>query len=211
MRLFGIDEEALSRKLPRIQRRYRTVDSFEDEEIPIYFRFRSKDQLRLLKECFQFPEEMRTTQRHRFYGEEVLLVGLDRLHAPTTLVDSGFRELFGMTPDQVSLCTKLFLRHMVDNWKYLLFDNMEYWKPMLAGFAECVRLKVSDLGCDFPLANDPHGGFNVFGFIDNTMNATCRPGGGPTTSGAILREMTRSFKELSTMVGRNCTVLNIKL
>jgi hypothetical protein len=36
--------------------------------------------------------------------------------------------------------------------------------------------------CDFPAANEA-GGFRVFGFIDNTMNATCRPGGGPSRDG----------------------------
>jgi hypothetical protein len=45
--------------------------------------------------------------------------------------------------------------------------------------AEAIRLKLEQLGCFFP-----PGTFRVFAFIDNTMNATCRPGGGPARDGA---------------------------
>jgi hypothetical protein len=62
-------------------------------------------------------------------------------------------------------------------------DNLQYWKPMLPACAAAIREKVCNEGCYFPTANDPQGGFNIFGFIDNTMNATCRPGGGPTRDG----------------------------
>jgi DDE superfamily endonuclease len=37
-------------------------------------------------------------------------------------------------------------------------------------------------GCPFPHSQLP-GGLRVAGFIDNTMNATCRPGGGPARDG----------------------------
>lgn len=67
-------------------------------------------------------------------------------------------------------------------WGYLLTDNLDFWTPYLANCAEAIRNKLTSLGCPFPSALQP-GGFKVFGFIDNTMNATCRPGGGPTTDG----------------------------
>jgi hypothetical protein len=51
---------------------------------------------------------------------------------------------------------------------------MYYCKDKLAGCAEAIRRKLSFLGCEFLPVNEP-GGFKVFGFIDNTMNATCRP------------------------------------
>ena len=38
------------------------------------------------------------------------------------------------------------------------------------------------MGCDFPLPNERKG-FRIFGFIDNTIIATGRPGGGPIKSG----------------------------
>jgi hypothetical protein len=43
--------------------------------------------------------------------------------------------------------------------------------------AKAIREKSFDLGCYFDE------GFNIFAFIDNTMNASCRPGGGPTSDG----------------------------
>lgn len=40
------------------------------------------------------------------------------------------------------------------------------------------------LGCHFSsVIDDPIGGFKIFSFIDNTMNGTCHPGGGPTRDG----------------------------
>ncbi len=55
---------------------------------------------------------------------------------------------------------------------------------MLTSCAEHIRVKVkvNQLGCDFPPVN-ASGGFKMFGFTDNTMNATCRPGGGPANDG----------------------------
>ena len=43
--------------------------------------------------------------------------------------------------------------------------------------SEVIRSKCCELGCYFPAT------YNVFGFVDNTMNATCRPGGDPTHDG----------------------------
>ena len=54
---------------------------------------------------------------------------------------------------------------------------MNYWKPSLGIFATKIQEKCLKLGCHF---ND---GFKIFGFIDNTMNAMCRPGGGPVRDG----------------------------
>ena len=46
----GIDDKP--RKLDRL---YRTIDSFEDDQIPQYFRFRNKEQLHDLLNGFQIP------------------------------------------------------------------------------------------------------------------------------------------------------------
>jgi len=40
---------------------------------------------------------MRTKDGHRFTSEEVMLIGLYRLHRPTTLSDAAFVEMFGIT------------------------------------------------------------------------------------------------------------------
>jgi hypothetical protein len=67
---------------------------------------------------------------------------------------------------------------MVDNWGYLLTNNVAFWLPYLPMMAAALRNKLSEKGVEFP-----HGSFCVFGFIDNTMNSTCRPGGGPARDG----------------------------
>jgi hypothetical protein len=78
-----------------------------------------------------------------------------------------------------SFCFKNFLSFMVNQWGYLLSNNFDYWVPMLDGFAESIRLKCRDLGVLFP--ED----FNICAFTDNTMNATCRAGGGSTNDGVF--------------------------
>jgi hypothetical protein len=45
-----------------------------------------------------------------------------------------------------------------------------------------IHAKLASFGCLFPLPHEPSG-FRVFGFIDNTIIATSRPGTGPVESG----------------------------
>ena len=71
----------------------------------------------------------------------------------------------------------IFLNFICNEWDYLLFDMMSYWKPQLSLFASKIREKCIKLGYYFDTT------FKIFGFIDNTMNAMCRPGGGPTRDG----------------------------
>ena len=75
--------------LVKIRNRRRTIDSFDDEEIPAFFRFRSKEQLHRLMEGFQIPNIIIIEKTGNvFYGEEYLLVSLYRLHRPTALSDN---------------------------------------------------------------------------------------------------------------------------
>ena len=59
---------------------------------------------------------------------------------------------------------------------------MGFWKPYMASYAESIRQRLLRLNCPF-LPAGTNGGFAVFAFIDNTMNASCRPGGGPARDG----------------------------
>ena len=49
----------LESPLLKIRKRRRTIDSFEDEEIPVYFQFRTKAQLHQLITGFQIPDVIR--------------------------------------------------------------------------------------------------------------------------------------------------------
>lgn len=174
----------LEDKLPKIRSLRRTINSFADEEIPVYFRFRTKGQLHRLMDRFKIPEIIKITKTGNiFNGEEFLLVALYRLHQPTTISDGSFRTLFGFGHTAVSMIFNAFVDFIMDNWGYLLTDNLQFWLQYLPDCAQAIRDKCYEKGCEFPNSRSPEG-LRVAGFIDNTMNATCRPGGGPARDGA---------------------------
>ena len=121
---------------------------------------------------------MQSSVRNKFSGEKVLLCGIYRLHSVNTLGDVGWQEIFGMTQSVATMTCNLFFEYMWMWWSYLLFDHMQFWVNRIPAMAEAIRLKMAQLGCFFP-----PGAFHFFGFIDNTMNATCWPGEGPARDG----------------------------
>jgi hypothetical protein len=105
----------------------RSIESFAASEIPLKFRFRNASQLQRLLEGFQFPETMHDSAGHKFSGEEVLLLGLYRLSTAKPLSD--MEEVFGMMDRRAGQCFRLFIDFMIENWAYLLLDNMAFWVP----------------------------------------------------------------------------------
>jgi len=156
-----------------------TIDGWDEIHIPTDLRFDSKSEIRKLFTGFQFPERMSSSCRRSFTGEEVFLFGLYRLGNAGKYNRRDIRDHFGFTHDSIcSDCFRLFVDHMTEHWGYLLTNNVGFWTPYFAQFAEAIRLMVWEKGCYF----EP-GTFAIFGFIDNTMNATCRPKGGPSRDG----------------------------
>ena len=186
----------LNQRLPRIISESRTIDSFADEDIPANFRFRDKEQLRTLFRCFQLPDHIISASGHVFNSEELLLVTLFRLHAPGVATDLTFKRIFGWPEWKVYKGFNLLINYILDRWSYLVEDNILYWKNSFAYFADCILIKLGSYGCKFPPPLSPNG-FNVFGFIDNTIYATSRPGGGPSEDGPGARRyhplLQRSF------------------
>jgi hypothetical protein len=87
----------LERPLARIPKLRRTIDTFSDEEIPVFFQFRSKEQLHRLMRGFHIPEVIRIpVTGNVFFREEFLLVSLYRLHRPTALSDGCFRTIYAV-------------------------------------------------------------------------------------------------------------------
>lgn len=173
------DGDFRTRCLPIVERKYITIDSLKEDTISHYFRFKSKEDLKRLFLGFQFSELYTTRNGHKYFGEEVFLIGLYRLHFPNTTGDVMYLEMFGMYHQRVSECFGIFLRHMMLNWSYLLLDNMNYWRESIPAFSEVIRKTIFRThNCEFEPNN-----FCIFGFIDNTMNAMCRPGGGPVNDG----------------------------
>ena len=85
----------LHEPLPSIERQYANISDFSEELIPQLFRFDNKKQLRDLKRAFRFTSRFEMSSGHVFSGEEVLLSGLFRLHAPNVQGDAGWRSIFG--------------------------------------------------------------------------------------------------------------------
>lgn len=177
-----VDEDQLWFTLPVVPKVDTTIESFTDSEIRQYFRFNSQSQLKRIYIGFRFPPKFHSSQGHVFRGQKVFLVGIYRLRYPNLLNDYTWITLFGLRPQQVSMCFKLFTEFILHHWGYLIFDHFNYWLPHLPYFAEKIRLKANSLGCQFLPASHVNG-FNIFGFIDNTTIETCRPGGGPAASG----------------------------
>ena len=137
----------LESPLVKIRKRRRTIDSFDDEEIPKYFRFRTKAQLYRLTQGLHIPDIVRIPATGNiFHGEEYLLVSLYRLHRPTTLSDGCFRKIFGSGHTAVSMAFNSFLDFMIDRWSYLLLDNLDFWKPYLVDCAQAIRNKCVEKG-----------------------------------------------------------------
>lgn len=76
----------------------------------------------------------------------------------------------------------LFIKKTVSGtlyFRYLLTSRLNYWSGFFKDFSEAIRLKIIEKGGPiFP----PYS-FRVAAFIDCTVIATCRPGGGPADAG----------------------------
>ena len=173
----------LNRTLPKIISLHRNIESFDDEDYPANFRFRNREQLKLLIRCFQMPECMKDNHGHKFITEELLLVVLYYLHFPQVTTDLSFKLIFGWPYWKVSIGVRLFFKWMVINWRYLIYDNMKFWSPFLPICAEKIRQKLGLIGCPFEYPEGDTRRFNVAFFIDNVIWGSCRPGGGPVRDG----------------------------
>jgi len=155
-----------------------TIDAWDDRRVPEDFRVDTKVELWDLFACFQFPDKMKSKWGHKFTGEEVFLFGMYRLCNVFKLQNQIVTDVFGFHYAQLaSECFHCFLHFMVTNWGYLLTNNFDFWVPHLQSCSASIRFKAIEKGVTFPRE------FNIFGFTDNTMNSSCRPGGGPARDG----------------------------
>jgi hypothetical protein len=179
-----MEKKDLYYKLPSINRRRISLQDFREDQFIPYFRFRDRNQIQALIIGFRFPSFMRAASGQRFSAEEVVLVALYRLHTPGNSTDACFEAVFGMCNEYVSMCLKLFTEFLITNWSYLVLDNCEFYRDQLAALSDKIQEKVVQIvqkkDPNFTL---PLGTLKIFGFIDNTINQMCRPGGGPTTDG----------------------------
>jgi hypothetical protein len=126
---------------------------------------------------FGFPEFISLSNGTLVHREEALLICLYRFRYPSRESDVGL--MFNRDQSQISRIFNWCVDYFVDNWGYLLTDNFTFWYTN--GYLACaIKEKLETLpngkAVVFP-EPDAIGGFKVFAFIDNTLNATCRPGG----------------------------------
>jgi hypothetical protein len=190
--------EIVTVDVPAVERRERgsipkrDIKHFEDVyrhggPIPFssQFRFYSGDQLRRLLTAFRVPESVKI-RRYVYSGEEILLISLRKLSYPARWVDI-LKDFPSRDRQQLKCALHWFMDFMIVNWGYLILNNMDWWIPRLSVCAQAICDKLATLPREdsrlfFP-SPDEALGFCIAVFIDNTMVAFSRPGGGPIHDG----------------------------
>lgn len=121
IKYFPVDEYYLE-ELPNHRR---MIDSFDDSQCDIQFRF-LKDHLRLLVRLLRFPELITFDNRAKMSGEEVFLRGLYELRSGDTQYDVSV-NLFGRDNSAQSRAYSWFLKHIYYNFHGLVTNNLEWW------------------------------------------------------------------------------------
>lgn len=177
----------------------RSIQSFVDLSYNFSerFRFNSPEQLRSILHLFHFPKYIRA-RNSVFHREELLMISLIRLAYPNRWCDV-LVHFPGRKRWECQRAFYWFLDFMIFNWGYLITNNRDYWTDKLPLSAEAIRKKLASLPNEayrqvFPPADEP-GGFNIALFIDNTMLAMCRPGGGPLTGGEAAPRMNKEVQQ----------------
>ena len=170
---------------PRYSKVRKTIHDFEQNGLPFsaQFRFTNGNQLRRLLNGFRFPDGTVRIKKYKFTSEEILLISLTRLSWPLRWTD--VQERFpNRSSHELSLAFYYFLDFMISNWGYLILNNRSYWLPWLEASANSIRMKLQTLANEeYRQYYDVEDGFRVAMFIDNTILAMCRPGGGPLSGG----------------------------
>jgi hypothetical protein len=164
-------------RLVPIRSKKLAIEDLDESSILHNFRFKSRQQLIRLRDAFKFVP--RRVDGKVFTGDEILLAGLFRLHAPNVLGDVGWTELFGFDQPRASAAVNLFLAHL-KQWYFLLHLRLIDWRPHFPMFWRAIKAKIDSWHhhhhaetAFFPM---------IFGFIDNVQVETCRPDG-PTVDG----------------------------
>ena len=141
------------------------------------FRFQSFDSLRRLLRAFRFPPgDIKLKNRYKSTAEEIVLISLTRLTFPHRWTDI-YERFPGRKYWFLSAAFMWFLDFMIDNWSYLLVNNLNWWYPRFEESCNKIRLKLRNLNHENWRQFFEPDEFDVFAFIDDTMHATCRPGG----------------------------------
>mmetsp|Transcript_18556 Transcript_18556/g.31219 ORF Transcript_18556/g.31219 Transcript_18556/m.31219 type:complete len:424 (+) Transcript_18556:55-1326(+) len=157
-----------------------TIEEISDSDCRTRYLF-TKEQLVRLHKALRLDRwpEVKLDNGSKFGSEEIMLIGLHRFVFPQRFCD--MTSIYGRDWSALNRAFNWFCKYMRIHFSHLIYDNCEYWKPEFEYFAECVRKKVEEKS-DGNIRFDP-GSYCVFGFVDDTVIKTTRPGGGPCEEG----------------------------
>lgn len=110
--------------LPKLERKNLRFANVDEGVLRQYFRFNNLEQLERFSAAFRFPAKMITEKGERFHREEVILIGLYRLHSANNLSDPMYRTVFGFNTPTASKACAIIMKYMVNWWGYLVLDNL---------------------------------------------------------------------------------------
>ena len=123
---------------------------------------------------------------YRVYGDEILLISLERCALAQRLLD--LQEKYHIPYHLCGSIVSWFAEFMQTNWIYLLRANSAAnglnGMSHLEKSANAIRDKLIFF---YDQEINPVGpdGWRIFDFIDCTITKTCRIGGGPMTAGQL--------------------------
>ncbi|KAK3260083.1 hypothetical protein CYMTET_30946 [Cymbomonas tetramitiformis] len=136
-----------------------SISDFNDTECWLNFRFKKGDLYRLQR-AFNVPAVMKTSQGHKFTGEEGLLIMLNRLAYPSRLSDLAPK--FKRRPERLSELFRAMTDWLVNTYGHLL-EDIKIWGPYMKPWSQA----LDNAECPIP---------GIWAFIDGTLRPLCRPG-----------------------------------
>jgi len=138
------------------------LDSLSDDECRAEFRFLKND-IFLLKDVLQIPDEITCYNRLVVSGIEALCILLKRFAYPIKFSDMGSR--FARPVPQLSMISSQMLDMIYNNHSHRLTSFQQAWlsPDSLQSYANVIH----DVGAPYT---------NCWGFVDGTVRPICRPG-----------------------------------
>eukprot|EP00854_Cymbomonas_tetramitiformis_P004261 gene4261-5245_t len=136
-----------------------TISDFTDTQCWLNFRFKKGDLYRLQR-ALNVPAVMKTSQGHKFTGEEGLLIMLNRLAYPSRLSDLAGK--FRRRPERLSELFRAMTDWFVERYGHLL-EDIKIWGPYMEHWSHA----LANAECPVP---------GIWAFIDGTLRPLCKPG-----------------------------------
>ena len=126
-------------------------------------------------------------------------------------------DVFGRDTTFWSRAIKLTLKFILNNWYYLIGDNMQFWKPQFPLFNAKINLKIKSLGFQYDevlIGLDENGRHLLTFIIDCIIIRICNYMAGARTRGINARRKSALLQRAfytgwKKMSGMKCQTLNL--